>query len=277
MSDDEQCRPPEAEQPTRSANGNPPEPAGDGTIPFKRLGDFELLREIGRGGMGVVYEARQISLKRRVALKVLPPGLGLTGQAVQRFEREAQAAGKLHHTNIVPVYATGEDRGAHYYAMELIEGQPLSRVLDDLGLKRSNPLMEATVTQLMEGGAEPRAAEPTSIEPSTSLSDTNTGGRQWFDTVAKLLSDVADALHYAHDRGVIHRDVKPANLLLSHDGRLCIGDFGLARVAQEPGMTVSGSFLGTPAYMSRSRWRPVGSSSTTGRTSTRWARCCTRC
>ena len=79
--------------------------------PMKRIGDFDLLREIGRGGMGVVYEARQISLNRRVALKVLPPGLGLTPQAVQRFEREAQAAAKLHHTNIVPVFATGEEEG----------------------------------------------------------------------------------------------------------------------------------------------------------------------
>jgi serine/threonine protein kinase/Tfp pilus assembly protein PilF len=231
----------------------------------KRLGDFELLREIGRGGMGVVYEARQISLRRRVALKVLPPGLGLTGQAVQRFEREAQAAAKLHHTNIVPVYATGEDQGCHYFAMELVEGQSLSQVLDGLSGARSNPLMEATVTRLATGAAEagdaadatdvaekrPAAEPPPAASGSTtSFSDTDTGGRQWFDTAARLMADVADALHYAHGQGVIHRDVKPANLLLSGDGRLCLGDFGLARVVQEPGMTVSGSFMGTPAYMS---------------------------
>ena len=85
----------------------------DADPPLKRLGDFELIREIGRGGMGVFYEARQVSLNRRVALKILPPGLGLTGQAVQRFEREAQAAAKLHHTNIVPVFAIGEEDGCH--------------------------------------------------------------------------------------------------------------------------------------------------------------------
>ena len=84
----------------------------DADPPLKRLGDFELIREIGRGGMGIVYDARQVSLNRRVALKILPPGLGLTGQAVQRFEREAQAAAKLHHTNIVPV-SCHRGRGRH--------------------------------------------------------------------------------------------------------------------------------------------------------------------
>ncbi len=88
----------------------------------KRLGEFEITRELGRGGMGVVYEAVQTSLNRRVALKVLGPGLGLTSRAVDRFRREAEAAARLHHTNIVPVYATGEEGGLHYYAMELIDG-----------------------------------------------------------------------------------------------------------------------------------------------------------
>jgi hypothetical protein len=91
----------------------------------QRLGDFEIVREIGRGGMGIVYEARQVSLDRKVALKVLSGGLGLTARAVQRFHREAEAAAKLHHTNLVPVYATGEENGSHFYAMELIEGPSL--------------------------------------------------------------------------------------------------------------------------------------------------------
>src|SRR5690349_9182064 len=91
-------------------------------LPAQRLGEFELVRELGRGGMGVVYEAVQTSLGRRVALKVLGAGLSLTPQAVARFRREAAAAAKLHHTNIVPVYATGEEGGTHFYAMELVEG-----------------------------------------------------------------------------------------------------------------------------------------------------------
>jgi len=263
---------------------------GSGAGNPRRLGDFLLVREIGRGGMGVVYEAQQTSLHRRVALKVLPPGLGLTPQGVQRFHREAEAAARLHHTHIVPVYAVGEEEGCHYYAMELIEGQPLTEVLRDLRGGGSSPLLQATVTRIANeaaralrspspagagpGGAAPGGAAPENPtitapavaptpaahphpDPSAttshgpgSLSDTASGSRHWFDTVARLVADVADALHSAHGRGVVHRDVKPANLLLSDDGRLCVTDFGLAQVAQEPGMTVSGSFLGTPAYMS---------------------------
>jgi len=240
----------------------------------RQLGDFELRREIGRGGMGVVYESWQTSLHRRVAVKVLPPGLGLTAQAVQRFQREAQAAAQLHHTHIVPVYAVGEEASCHYYAMELIEGQPLTEILRDLRRAQASPLLEAAATRIkLESPGVPRpaassegetapadatAAAPARPAPtadkkphdSSSFSDSASGSRHWFDTVAKLIADVADALHYAHGRGVVHRDVKPGNLLLSSDGRLCVTDFGLAQVAQDPGMTISGSFLGTPAYMS---------------------------
>src|SRR5437899_8681315 len=98
----------------------------------QRLGDFEIGRELGRGGMGVVYEARQVSLNRKVALKVLSGGLGLTPKAVQRFRREAEAAAKLHHTNIVPVYATGDEEGTYFYAMELIDGPSLDHVIRQL-------------------------------------------------------------------------------------------------------------------------------------------------
>src|SRR5262245_22441937 len=94
----------------------------------KRLGEFDVTSELGRGGMGVVYEAVQTSLGRRVALKVLGTGLGLTPKAVERFRREAAAAAKLHHTNIVPIYATGEDRGIHFYAMEFIDGPALDAI-----------------------------------------------------------------------------------------------------------------------------------------------------
>ena len=107
-------------------------PQNDHLAGRQRLGDFEVVREIGRGGMGVVYEARQVSLNRKVALKVLCAGLGLTPHAVQRFQREAEAAARLHHTNIVPVYATGEQDGTHFYAMELIEGPSLNHVIRQL-------------------------------------------------------------------------------------------------------------------------------------------------
>ena len=99
---------------------------------LRRLGDFEILRELGRGGMGVVFEARQVSLNRKVALKVLSGTLGLTANAIERFHREAEAAGKLHHTNIVPIYATGSQDDIHFYAMELIDGSSLDRVIRQL-------------------------------------------------------------------------------------------------------------------------------------------------
>src|SRR6266851_3407451 len=114
---------------------------------LRRLGDFEIVRELGRGGMGIVYEARQVSLNRKVALKVLSGGLGLTAKAVQRFHREAEAAAKLHHTNIVPVYATGEENGTHYYAMELIDGPSLDRVIKQL--------RQAQTDNLPSGGRQP--------------------------------------------------------------------------------------------------------------------------
>src|SRR5262245_32238261 len=101
--------------------GCPSSSASEERLMNRRLGDFEIIREVGRGGMGVVYEAWQVSLNRKVALKVLSAVLGLTSNAVARFRREAEAAARLHHTNIVPVYATGEQDGTHFYAMEFIE------------------------------------------------------------------------------------------------------------------------------------------------------------
>jgi tetratricopeptide (TPR) repeat protein len=218
-----------------------------GAPAFQRLGEFELLRELGRGGMGVVYEAVQTSLGRHVALKVLGPGLGLTPQAVTRFRREAAAAAKLHHTNIVPVYATGEEDGTHFYAMELVEGPSLDRVLKQLresgGKATEAPLPGGQTIAYAEGPGP--AAEAAGLS-SSSLSS----GGQYFDAVARMVAGVADALDYAHKQGVVHRDIKPANLLLAPDGRLSLNDFGLARMLEQPGMTVTGEFLGTPAYMS---------------------------
>jgi tetratricopeptide (TPR) repeat protein len=223
-------RPASDDMVTRTSGDPSSGEARGGFFVRKRLGDFELQREIGRGGMGIVYEAEQLSLRRKVALKILPTGLGLTPQAIERFGREARAAAHLHHTNIVPVYAIGEADGCNYYAMELVEGESLGAILDGLRSGKPSSLLEETITKIN--------------------ADSSAGRRTWFDAVARLLAEVADALHYAHRQGIVHRDVKPSNLLLSRNGRLCLTDFGLARVAQEPGMTVSGSILGTPAYMS---------------------------
>src|SRR6516164_5956089 len=104
-------------------HGTPATPAGG---ELGRLGDYRLLREIGRGGMGIVYEAEQMTLRRRVALKVLPFAAGVDDRQLRRFRTEAEAAAHLHHSNIVPVFAVGSERGVHYYAMQLIEGQSLA-------------------------------------------------------------------------------------------------------------------------------------------------------
>ena len=224
--------------------------------PAQHLGDFEIVREIGRGGMGVVYEARQISLNRKVALKVLSAGLGLTGKAIQRFRREAEAAARLHHTNIVPVYATGEDKGIHYYAMELIAGPSLDHVIRQLrkGTEplASTPTMTPSSAESISHDAAPTGPYvPTAASAPTSSSSTSTpSGNDHFDRIARMIAEVADGLEYAHRQGVIHRDIKPSNLLLSPEGRLSINDFGLARVLEQPGMTLTGEFVGTPAYMS---------------------------
>jgi tetratricopeptide (TPR) repeat protein len=224
----------------------------------KRLGDFELLRELGRGGMGIVYEARQVSLNRKVALKVLSGGLGLTSKAVQRFRREAEAAAKLHHTNIVPVYATGEEDGTHFYAMELIDGPSLDHVIrqmrDGANAPKSGEAAKAEPEQPATvglGTTGPFTPEATTGSGTTSATSSSLGsGSQYFDTVARLMAEVADALEYAHKEGVIHRDIKPSNLLVSPAGRFSLNDFGLARMLEQPGMTMTGEFVGTPAYMS---------------------------
>jgi tetratricopeptide (TPR) repeat protein len=216
--------------------------------------------------MGVVYEARQCSLNRRVAVKVLSTGLGLTSRAVARFRREAEAAAKLHHTNVVPIYATGEADGVHFYAMELIEGPSLDRVVRHMreGGNESR-VWSTSETALDEGSHDipvwvqetlayegPSSDHAISTESDrTTLSDSSTvAGAEYFDKVATMIAEAADALDHAHSEGVIHRDIKPSNLLLSRNGKLSINDFGLARVLEQPGMTMSGEFMGSPLYMS---------------------------
>jgi serine/threonine protein kinase/tetratricopeptide (TPR) repeat protein len=237
--------------------------------PIRRLGDFEIVRELGRGGMGFVYEARQVSLNRKVALKVLSGSLGLTTKAILRFQREAEAAAKLHHTNIVPIYATGEQDGAHYYAMELIEGPGLDQVISQMRAMQKSAAQEnapgaaspsAGTASGTPGPVDwvsrtmnfppPDAAAGTTSDTHSSSSSSLTSGTGYFDTVARMVAEVADALDYAHAQGVIHRDIKPSNLLLSPVGRLSLNDFGLARMLEQPGMTVSGEFVGSPMYMS---------------------------
>ncbi|MCS7466054.1 protein kinase [Stieleria sp. ICT_E10.1] len=218
----------------------------------KILGDFEIIREIGRGGMGVVFEARQISLNRKVALKVLATSLGSSQKAIARFRGEAEAAAKLHHTNIVPIYATGEDDGIHFYAMELVSGPSLKQIIEhskvgQSTVKLGGPLEDTQDTEATEKvqSRENQAEESESAGETSRIVESRR-----FERIARWFSEVADALHHAHGRNVIHRDIKPSNLLLLTENRLTVSDFGLARILDRPGVTVTGEFIGSPLYMS---------------------------
>lgn len=174
----------------------------------RRLGDFRIIREVGRGGMGAVFEAEQISLGRRVALKILRFGGVSDPEAIERFKREAETVAKLHHTNIVPIFNVGSEQGVNYYAMQFIEGSSLAEVLT----AKQGPIPASTVA---EWGLQ-----------------------------------ATEALAHAHQRGVIHRDVKPSNLLLDKEKRLWLTDFGLARRLDDVTLSLTGALLGTPRYMS---------------------------
>jgi len=256
------------------------------------LGDFRILREVGRGGMGVVYEAEQLSLGRRVALKILPFAAALDPRQLQRFQLEAQAAACLHHTHIVPVFAVGTERGVPFYAMQLIEGRNLAQLIAELrrleSLDRLNesesalgdlttstlahrllvgtptrsecgtspavPMTE-TLTARIESNVSPRPA-PTvpSLTPPQGqggrTSGSSTRDPAYIRTVARFGQQAADALDHAHTRGILHRDIKPGNLLVDVGGGLWITDFGLAQVQGDHGLTRTGDILGTLRYMS---------------------------
>jgi serine/threonine protein kinase/formylglycine-generating enzyme required for sulfatase activity/dienelactone hydrolase len=220
-----------------------------GLEPNLQIGDFRLERRLGSGGMSVVYQALQISLNRRVALKVLPIGLAGGASAVERFHREARAAAKLRHPNIVTIHAEGAESNICYFAMEMIDGQGLDEVIAEVRearLAKSSPPMGPDA-DVAEAPADAET-EITSRGPSV-LRDCKSQA-EYFNAVARLVSEVADALHYAHSEGIIHRDVKPSNLMLARDGRLVLLDFGIARITKEQAVTLTGAFLGTPRYMS---------------------------
>ena len=184
----------------------------------RRLGDFNLHEELGRGGMGVVFRATQRSLNRTVAIKLLPFVSAMNSSQIRRFQNEAEYAASLNHPNIVPVYAFGLEDGIHYYAMQWIDGQSLDQWMRSL------------------------QASDTPIPSLTEKID--------WQTIVTWCIQAADGLHAAHEAGVIHRDVKPSNLLVDRAGKLWLSDFGLARVPNEVSLTRTGDIIGTVKYMS---------------------------
>jgi WD40 repeat protein/serine/threonine protein kinase len=193
------------------------------------LADYAILREIGRGGMGVVYEAEQKSQSRRVALKVLPFAAALDPRQRLRFQNEAQAAVRLRHPHIVPVYDTGSAGGIHYYTMKLIEGMSLAAVLAEKRRPSDDEALPAGRCALAR------------LRPSDG---------EYIREAARLIRQAALALDHAHQVGIIHRDIKPGNLLIDEPGHVWISDFGLAAVQGNEGLTLTGDLLGTLRYMS---------------------------
>jgi len=196
----------------------------------RRIGEYRLIRVIGQGGMGIVYEAYQESLRRRVALKILPMIAAHDAEAIRRFRREACAAANLHHTNIVPVYEIGETEECQYFAMQLISGRSLAQLY-----------------------AELRESEDKGVEETDAIEaelDQDLRAR----SIAHMGYQAASALAHAHARGVIHRDIKPSNLLLDDEGVVWVVDFGLAKFNDDD-LTQTGQLLGTLRYLAPERFR----------------------
>jgi serine/threonine protein kinase len=242
---------------------------------LERLGDFRIIREIGHGGMGIVYEAEQESLRRRVAVKVFPKQAIGDSNQLKRFQREAETAGGLHHTNIVPVFGVGQQDRLHYFVMQFIDGVSLDAVIGGMASLdsdfRSNDYIqhafdvqhnarklsrlgssETGCDLVADNGSVVELHESDVVGEATTRREANGFGKQHWRRIAEIGIQVAEALEYAHCRGVMHRDIKPSNLILGSDGRVWVTDFGLAvtHEHEQERLSRSGDVVGTLRYMS---------------------------
>lgn len=248
---------------------------------LKNLGGYQIIRELGRGGMGVVFEAIHETLGRRVAIKVMPTPLVDGEKHVARFRQEARSAAKLHHTNIVGVFGVGESDGVYYYVMDFVDGQALSDVINSAKAKKTDladtgQMVDETVIVLSDDAkraANAKTAQPKisahakddpsfpNIDHAAAITSSNSQSQpilirphantpQYFRWAAKIGASAADALSYAHASKILHRDIKPSNMVLDRKGVIWITDFGLAKDgANDVNLTATGTVLGTPQYM----------------------------
>lgn len=217
------------------------------------FGSYQIESELGRGGMGVVYRAVHKALNKHVALKILVLGADPVSNNLERFLREARTAAKLHHTNIVPVFDVGQADGIAYYAMQLVEGTPLDVLLAENKTRGSKTISRDAETvapnheiSTVECSADDNDSDLGVTEPPNQFAT----WQDYLKFVSNIGAQVADGLHYAHSNQVIHRDIKPSNLIIDHNDNVWITDFGLSRHIDDPSLTQTGMFIGTPRYMS---------------------------
>ncbi len=236
-----------------------------------RIDEFELRQELGRGGMGIVYEAFQPSVNRRVALKILPFAALLDPEQIRRFRFEAEVAAKLDHPNIVNVFSAGRDpnRNIYYFAMEYVEGPTVAEVIEHMRGRHGSDSPGALATNGgdttigdINGPSDLNPPMGTPQSTGSSLDETHLsvhgfispgedhGGKGYIRAVAALIAKAARGLDYAHRVGVIHRDIKPGNLMIDDDGEVIITDFGLAHIECDVHLTNTFKMMGTLPYMS---------------------------
>ena len=218
------------------------------TDEFPEIPGYQIRSVLGHGGMGVVYRATQVSLGREVALKVLPAAVGKANpSALARFKREAGAAANLKHDNIVPIFDFGEAHDGCYYAMELVTGCPLNLLIRELLKALHSDAKQPATDSAVSGAADP-------VSSASLLNESMRVARpfepQYFRRVAEWIRDTAEALHFAHERGIVHRDVKPGNLIVSGNGKIVVTDFGIAAADYEDAITQTGAIVGTLRYLS---------------------------
>ena len=225
----------------------------DGEPCPEKIAGYQVIREIGRGGMGVVYEAEHAALGRRVALKVLPKRLSQDAQSVARFLREGREIAKMHHSNIVPLFEVGEADGRFFLVMQLIEGQSLDVVIRKLA-EQSDQAADSSTRERGKSSGTLANASHTLADASGFRNSSSTNRQGKYRDIARLGAQAADALAYAHQRGTIHRDLKPSNLILDKSGVIWLTDFGLAKSDGDE-LTQTGDYVGTLRYMSPERFK----------------------